>query len=270
MKKFSFALLLILLFSAIGFFIWHKNYQENKEEKTVIFPDLKKETIEAPNNQDLPDEPENKNDDVIIEQEENFLPKGNEQEIPEEIFIKVPFTSQAPFAVWDEYHEEACEEASLIMAYYYLQDKELNADMAEKEIQNLIAFQIKEYGDHKDSSVKEIVKMAEDFYGMENLEIIYDFEKDRIKKELAKENPIIIPAAGRLLKNPYFTPPGPLYHNLVLIGYNGDEIIANDPGTKRGESYRYDLDILYNAIHDFTGDKNLIEQGRKTMIVVKK
>jgi len=192
------------------------------------------------------------------------------KEIPEKILIPVSFISQAPYAVWDEYHEEACEEAVLIMAAFYFQEKELNQEIAEKEIQDMIKFQIKEYGDYKDSGARQIVKLAEDFYGMKNLEIVYDFNQDRIKKELAKENPIIIPAAGQLLDNPYFTPPGPLYHNLILIGYEGNEIIVNDPGTKRGESYRYNPNILYNAIHDFSGDKNLIEQGRKAMIIVRK
>ena len=59
-----------------------------------------------------------------------------------------------------------------------------------------------------------------------------------------------------------------LYHNLFLVGYDGDKIIANDPGTKRGESYKYEIDILYNAIHDFTGYLEDMEKGRKAMIVL--
>ena len=99
--------------------------------------------------------------------------------------------------------------------------------------------------------------------------MIYDFEKEAIREYLAKGKPIIVPAAGRKLFNPYFTAPGPLYHNLVLIGFNEtDEIIVNDPGTKRGQKYRYKLDTLYDAIHDFTGDKEEIEEGKKAMIVI--
>ncbi|MCX6765795.1 MAG: C39 family peptidase [Candidatus Moranbacteria bacterium] len=191
-----------------------------------------------------------------------------EKTLPEKIFIKVPFTSQAPFAVWDIRHEEACEEASLLMLAYYFQGEKLNKEIAEKEVQELIKFQIEKYGDYKDSNVGEIVKLAEDFYGIKNLRVIYDFSKGEIKKELAKGNPIIVPAAGRLLGNPYYTQPGPLYHNLVLVGYSGDKIITNDPGTRKGEGYRYPIDVLYNAIHDFPGDKNKINEGRKAMIVI--
>lgn len=188
--------------------------------------------------------------------------------LPDKILIKVPFTSQAPFGIWDQRHEEACEEASLIIIKYYLDGKTLTKDIAEAEIQKMINFEIKNYGDYKDTSAEQNIKLAEDFYGLKNLKIIYDFGQDDIKKELAKNNPVIIPAAGRELGNPYYTPPGPLYHNLVLIGYSGSQIITNDPGTRRGEGYRYDINVLYNAIHDFPGDLNKMDQGRKAMIVI--
>lgn len=188
--------------------------------------------------------------------------------LPDKILIDVPFTSQAPFANWDEFHEEACEEASLIMLKYYLDGKKLTPSIAEEAIQEMIAFQIKNYGDYKDSDAGEIVKLAEDFYGVRNLKVIYDFQKEDLKKELAKGNPVIIPAAGRLLGNPYFTQPGPLYHNLVLTGYDGNTIITNDPGTRKGLGYTYNINVLYNAIHDFPGKPENITQGRKAMIVL--
>lgn len=189
--------------------------------------------------------------------------------IPEKIFIEVPFTSQAPYGVWDEKHEEACEEAAIIILKYYFDKKDLTKKITEKEIQRMIDYEIKNYGDYKDSTSKQVVKLAEDFYGISNLDVIYDFSKEDIKKELAKGNPVIIPVAGRKLGNPYYTQPGPLYHMLVLVGYSGDQIITNDPGTRRGEGYRYDSNVLYGAIHDFPGDKNKIGEGRKAMITVR-
>ncbi|HCP08274.1 MAG TPA: hypothetical protein DIT25_00525 [Candidatus Moranbacteria bacterium] len=192
-----------------------------------------------------------------------------EEELPEKISIDVPFTSQAPFGKWDPYHQEACEEASIIMLKYYLDKKPLTPEIAEREILAMIHYENKNLGHYEDSDAEEMVKIAEGFYGIKNLKIIYDFEKEDIKKYLAKGKPIIVPAAGRLLGNPNFTAPGPLYHALVLKGYDGDTIIVNDPGTRRGEGYRYDLDILYGAIHDFPGDKKKIEQGRKAMIILK-
>ena len=195
-----------------------------------------------------------------------------EEKIPDKVLLDVPFTSQAPFANWDELHEEACEEASIIMVKYFLDEKNLSIQIAEKEIQDLVRFQIKKYGDYKDSNAEQTAKLYSDFYGQPKnelkMKVVYDFEKKDLKKYLARGYPIIVPAAGRLLGNPNFTPPGPLYHNLVLIGYEDNNIITNDPGTKRGQSYKYNINVLYEAIHDFTGKKENIEKGRRAMIIL--
>ena len=192
--------------------------------------------------------------------------------LPGKISIKVPFTSQAPFGVWDARHEEACEEASLIMLHAYLHNISLNPNSAEKEIQAMIDFEIKNYGDYKDTTAEQSIRLYNEFYAPESgkkLQAIYDFDASAIKEELAKGSPVIVPAAGRELGNPNFTPPGPVYHNLVLVGYSGNQIITNDPGTRKGEGYRYNIDVLFKAIHDFPGDLDKIDQGRKAMIVLR-
>jgi len=154
------------------------------------------------------------------------------------------------------------------MVKYFLDKQPLTPEIAEKEIQALIKFQIKNYGDYKDSSAKDLVRLAFDYHGIKNLKVVYDFSRDDLKKYLAQGKPIIIPAAGRMLGNPNFKAPGPLYHNLVLIGYNGNTIITNDPGTRKGKGYEYESDVLYQAIHDFPGKVENILQGRKAMIVI--
>jgi hypothetical protein len=53
-----------------------------------------------------------------------------------------------------------------------------------------------------------------------------------------------------------------------LTGYEGEDIITNDPGTRNGKEYRYKIDVLYNAIHDFPGNLNEMEKGRKAMIII--
>jgi len=253
-KTLLYLIVTILIFGIFFYFIKDRNdSSDNNKGIIIISEDIIEENIKT----DMKDVDKIKEKIKIVEK------------IPEKFLISVPFTSQSPFATWDEYHEEACEEASLVMVAYFLKNEKLSPEISEKEIQALIKFQIENYGDYKDGSAKDSVKLAEDFYGIENLEVVYDFSQEDLKKYLSLGNPIIIPAAGRLLGNPYFTPPGPLYHNLVLVGYNGDRIITNDPGTKRGEGYSYDADVLYKAIHDFTGKKENIEKGRKAMIIVK-
>lgn len=213
---------------------------------------------------------EEKEKTPIVEKENvaEEKPASKMEVTPSKILIAVPFTSQAPFSKWDAYHEEACEEASLVMLKYYLDKKPLTPQIAEEQIQKMIAFEIKKYGDYKDTTAAETVKLAADFYGIKNLEVIYDFKKDDLKKYLAKGQPVIVPAAGRMLGNPNFTAPGPLYHNLVLVGFDGDTVITNDPGTRKGAGYKYGIDVLYEAIHDFPGRPESIAQGRKAMIVL--
>jgi VanZ family protein len=218
--------------------------------------------------------PEDKNSSISQEIEAQKPEMGqastdpDAQAIPKNIFIKVPFTTQAPLVNWDALHEEACEEASLIMIKYYLDKKPLSKNIAEKEIQALVAYENKNYGDFKDTTAIETMKLAEDYYEIENLKVIYDFKAEDIKRYLAEGRPIIVPVAGRDLGNPNFTPPGPLYHNLVLVGYDGDMIITNDPGTRKGEGYKYNVEVLYGAIHDFPGRPEDIRKGQKAMIVL--
>ncbi|MFC1608901.1 C39 family peptidase [Patescibacteria group bacterium] len=210
--------------------------------------------------------------EVVVDEEPIVDDEDDEfsKELPESIMIDVPFLVQAPFGNWDEIHEDACEESSLIMLEYYLRgDSGISLEDGEDEIQRLVSFQIRNYGSFEDTSVSETVEMARDFYGRDNLRVVYDFEKERIREELAKGNPVILAVAGREIGNPYFTPPGPWYHNIVLVGYDGDTIYAHDPGTRRGAKYPYNIDVLYEVSHDFTGKKEDIAKGRRAMIIVR-
>lgn len=263
-KTLKFLTIVITLFFIAGFFILSKKSAEAPAGEKMEVP----RDLLSNNNTEETDSTSSPQEAPAAE---NISPEKNivdEKNIPDKILIPTPFTSQAPFAKWDELHEEACEEASLIMLKYYLDKKPLTPEIAEDEIQKMVKFEIKNYGDYKDSNAGEIVELAEDFYKIKNLKVVYDFQKGDLKKYLARGEPIIVPAAGRLLGNPNFTAPGPLYHNLVLVGYGGNTIITNDPGTRKGLGYAYNIDILYNAIHDFPGKPENITQGRKAMIVL--
>jgi hypothetical protein len=123
----------------------------------------------------------------------------------------------------------------------------------------------------EDVSITELSVIAQKYYGLAPT-VIDNVTEGSIKKQLAKRIPVIIPAAGRTLGNPYFSGEGPWYHMLVIIGYReglfGTVFITNDPGTKRGAKYEYASDVLLNAIHDWTGVKEEIEQGDKRALTV--
>jgi hypothetical protein len=54
---------------------------------------------------------------VIIEHAS--VSQDSEKLQPPSLLINVPFSPQAPFAVWNPLHEEACEEMALIMVHHY-------------------------------------------------------------------------------------------------------------------------------------------------------
>jgi len=180
--------------------------------------------------------------------------------------LAVPFTPQAPHANWAMPYQEACEEASLVMLVEYLQGNNrlrIPAEEADSLIIKLIEWET-DRGYAADLTAAEVVEVLAGRYGVAAKVVPYDAEL--IRRELTAKRPVILPAAGRLLGNPYFTRPGPLYHMLVVKGFAGNEFIVNDPGTKRGENYRYYEDVLARAVHDWNeGD---VEHGARVMVIL--
>ena len=204
--------------------------------------------------------------DAAVIDEKKQMPEA----LPEEINMAVPFVSQAPYRVWDHLHNESCEEASLIMLdAFYKNKKSLSKEEAELAIQNLIKWEKEKYGYFEDTTSEQGVETLEEFFKLSGAKVVYDIAIDDIKKELAAGRPVVAPAAGKLLKNPYFRNGGPLYHMLIIKGYTKDgRFITNDPGTNRlGADFTYKMDALYNAIHDWREDGDILK-GRKAMIVI--
>ena len=184
------------------------------------------------------------------------------------VLIKLPFVPQAPFANWDALHQEACEEMSLILVRHYLEGTNVTAQQAEQELQEVVSW-MDDIGLPYDVTMEELARVAEEKYGLK-ARVRTDVTIESIKAELAAGNPVILPLAGQMLGNPYYSGDGPPYHVFVVVGYDNDEFITHDVGTKRGANYRYDQEVVFNAIHDWTGSKETIEQGKKAMLVVTK
>jgi len=191
------------------------------------------------------------------------------KELLVEINLAVPFVSQAPFRVWDEMHEETCEEASALMVNGFYKEEKYTSQQIEDELQKMNAWELENFGYFSDTTAEETARMMKGVYNLD-AEVIYDITIEDIKKELASGHPVIIPAAGKILPNPYFSNGGPVYHMLVLKGYTKDgKFISNDPGTNTlGENFTYAFDALYTAIHDWVSDGDILT-GRKAMVVVR-
>ncbi len=188
-----------------------------------------------------------------------------EAALPEKILLKVPFTVQAPNANWDALHEEACEEASLIILKHFLKNEPMGSpEQVEEEIQSMIKYET-DHGYKVDVTMDELAQISEDFYGFKTARVEKNITLDDIKKELVAGRPVIVPASGKMLDNPNFKNGGPLYHNLVIVGYDKKGFITNDPGTRKGEGFRYTFDNLFNAIHDWNSSD--INKGGKAYLV---
>lgn len=188
---------------------------------------------------------------------------------PNELNHDVPFTTQAPLGNWSLPYQEACEEASLVMAVHFLLNKgPFTTQSADSEILDLVHFVEKE-GYSIDTTAAETVEVAQKYFG-ESLysELSNEVTVENIKGVLAKGGLVIMPFAGRQLPNPHFSAPGPLYHMLVVKGYTESGFITNDPGTKFGSNFTYSYEALLSANHDWNnGD---VARGEKLMIILKK
>ncbi len=217
----------------------------------------------------------------VEEEEEEVVGEVVEEEIvdevevkldlPDEINLAVPFTSQAPNANWDQPYQDLCEEASVYMvAEYYagVSGEPILPETADADLLEIMEFETGLFGFYESTTAEQVGVFAEMMYGFSAVELIEDPTVDEIKQHVADGRPVIVPSAGRLLGNPFFTPPGPEYHMLVIRGYTQDDhFITNDPGTKHGEQYLYDFDTIMSAMHDYNSETQVAD-GRKVIIVI--
>lgn len=208
-----------------------------------------------------------------IASEERVDPEAQDAAaLPSAVLIDAPFMVQAPFGKWTEPYKEACEEATLAIIHAALEGKHaLTPEEASQRILVFVDHQKKTSGDYRDTNAEQTAQLAAEVYN-EIYELVEDPTVETIKQKLAQGHLLAAPMAGRELGNPNFTPPGPLYHMLVIRGYDDatEEFITNDPGTRRGEEYRYSYHTLLNALHDFPGSKEQILSGRKVILVAPK
>lgn len=198
---------------------------------------------------------------------ESTVPTVTLTPTPDELNLDVPFAVQAPNANWDQTHEEACEEAAILMAVRYFNGEKINsvAD-AEAGLQQIITWEKNNLGFFESTTAAETVRVIKGIDENLNAEVVKDPTIDEIRQFLADNKLVLVPTAGRLLNNPFYKSPGPLYHMLVIKGYTPSQFITNDAGTRRGENYPYKYKTLLDANHDYNGGD--VTAGKKLMIVV--
>lgn len=189
-------------------------------------------------------------------------------ELPAALNLRVPMVYQSPFAEWTPIDEDACEEASMLMVKHYLAGRAtLTRQEMKDQIDAVVAYQMDTFGFFESTTAEQNVRILKEHFGFRNVRVIPFDSAETVKRELAAGRPVILPANGKLLKNPNFRNGGPPFHMLVIKGYTATgQFITNDPGTRLGADYTYPQERLLEAAADWDGNGHAI--GPKLLIVV--
>ncbi len=192
------------------------------------------------------------------------------------VLLNVPYIVQAPFGNWSDPKEEnGCEEASSLMAVYWATGKTLTTAIALNEIVAISDWEQVTYGQYIDTSAQDTTdRIIKGYLKYPKASVVFGITANSIIAELRAGHVVIVPVNGQMIGNPNYKSPGPLEHMIVIKGYDPatDEFITNDPGTRKGESYRYRTGVLFTAIRNYLtgGDHKHRADAQKVMIVVSK
>ncbi|KKQ27452.1 MAG: von Willebrand factor type A [Candidatus Magasanikbacteria bacterium GW2011_GWC2_37_14] len=178
--------------------------------------------------------------------------------IPNIVFgvnLNVPFTSQAPEGNWRQPWQDTCEEASIVMVDNFYQkniNKKIEVNQAKKEILQILKIKEIKWGKSLDENAEQVVKLINNYLPWE-AKLIENPSLDQIKNEIDNNQPVIIPVYGKTLKNKNFKNGGPIYHMLVISGFDNEtqEFITEEPGTRNGLDFRYSFATIMSALHDY-------------------
>lgn len=176
---------------------------------------------------------------------------ANAESVPR-LNIELPFYSQAPYGNWDNPWQETCEEASILLVANLYLDLQLDTEQFNQGLLDLVDWQMNAWGAYEHSDVNQTVQMLEENFGLE-AKIQTDPSFEDLQKSIQKGHLIVAPFAGQALGNPYFSGEGPIYHMLVIKGYDTEKghVVTHDVGTRRGADFVYSWDTIENALHDW-------------------
>ena len=185
--------------------------------------------------------------------------------LPEELNLEAPFYSQAPFADWAFPWQEACEEASILLAANVYQDHEWTREEFNEEILKMVDWQEQRFGTYLDTTASQVQEILTDYLHLDSIMHENPTFED-IQKILNEGHFIVMFFSGKQLDNPNFKNGGPLYHAVLIKGYKKNQrVITHDVGTRKGENYVYSWKTLQYAMHDFATP---IESGAKRMLEI--
>jgi Peptidase_C39 like family len=196
-------------------------------------------------------------------------PSEQPRPLPQSVFIKVPYTSQAPRADWPT-HEDYCEPAALLMYADFLHgDKRqvIPADEADREMTTIIRWERLTFASpHPDLTLEQMGQTAEHFHGFGHF--VQPADLGAVKQQLAAGHPVIIPvmthgAPGGQPLSPHYGRQN-VYHVILITGYDGDRVYTNDAGFMQGQNQSYAWSTLESAMD---AQQAKMHQGRVMLVL---
>lgn len=186
---------------------------------------------------------------------------------------EVPFTAQAPLGEWGDVRQQnACEEASVLMAVAWARGETFSPEQARSEILGAVEYQETEFGHFHDTSLVDTAeRIALGYFELQSIVVRTDITAEDVLRSVTNESIVIVPVNGMLLENPYYTSPGPREHMVVVTGYDNEreEFIVNDPGTRRGNDIRYSYSVFDAAIQNYaSGYHEDVLMGSETAMMI--
>ena len=175
--------------------------------------------------------------------------------LKEFVLLPVPFFAQAPLGEWSDLRQKyGCEETAALMAMLWARGQTATVDEAVTHITTASDEEMLQYGSYEDTSAADTVtRILEQHFEYYDATVSYDVTAEDIERALSDGNLVLAPVDGRMLGNPWYVPPGPPRHMVVVKGYeraSGMFILA-DPGTSRGSLFVISTDAFMNALADY-------------------
>jgi uncharacterized protein YvpB len=191
--------------------------------------------------------------------------------LPAAVILNVPFTPQAPLGNWAQ-RQHTCEEASIVMVDRYLKGDH-NGNLIDPATADAAINQISGWKVAVDLTTQQIGELAKKNLGWQYK--VLPADRLSMKQQLALGRPLIVGVRTHGLGNPNY--PGyrnhfedPAYsvsHYLVVIGYEGDNFVLNDPGLTKGKGYHISFDQLMHAIDDLDQAYPDLNSGRVFVVL---
>ncbi len=180
--------------------------------------------------------------------------------------LLVPFTTQAPDAVWDDTHKTLQEEASLLMVMLYIDavSDRIDPSIANAAFSAMIDTQTRE-GFGENLTVSELKTFAE-LYASIQFTVVDNPTVDHIKAYISAGRPILVPVVTEKMNNEFYLEDAAPYHYVVIRGYDGENFITNDPGTRHGENYLYAQTVIMEAMGDWNNGNPAA--GAKSVLIL--